>query len=138
MNRPQQLPPRVDPQTAALQNRLAEEEYQRQLQIAQQQRLAYDQQYGTNLSAPEQQRPFPGSNPQAQSDGLLMGTFRKIHDLFTPDKPLTEMVAPEDNPLAAGPGVGVGGEMRSQRVNQIVDEQATGKKQAPPKDQRRR
>jgi len=132
------MPAQVDPQTAALQNRLAEEEYQRQLQIAAQQRAAYDAQYGTNLSQPSPNRPFPGSNPQAQSDGLLTGTLRRINEFFTPDKPLTEMVAPEDNPLAAGPGVGIGGEMRNQRVNQVVDEATTGKKQAPPKDQRRR
>ena len=137
MNRPQPMPAQVDPQTAALQNRLAEEEYQRQLQLVAQQRAAYDQKYGTNLSQQGNTPPFPGSSPQAQSDGLLMDTYRRINDFFTPDKSITEMVPASQNPLAAAPGVGVGGEMRNQRVNQVVDEATTGKKQ-PPKDQRRR
>lgn len=131
------MPAQVDPQTAARNNRLAEEEYQRQLQAIAQERALYNQKYGTNLGEPPANPPFPGSNPSAQSDGLLMGTFRRINDFFTPDKSITEMVPADQNPLAAAPGVGVGGEMRNQRMSQVVDEAATGKKQ-PPKDQRRR
>lgn len=66
--------------------------------------------------------PFPGSVPGAPSDGLLGGTMKAIGDFFTPDKKLGEMVPASENPLMAGPGVGIGGDARRRQIDAQVEE----------------
>lgn len=109
------------------------------LQQQEQERLAQEaayQQYLQEQAQMQAQRPaptqglpagagaFPGSAPGAPSDGLLGSTMKAIGDFFTPDKKLGEMVPASQNPLAAGPGVGIGGEMRRRQLEE-QERQAT-------------
>jgi hypothetical protein len=101
-----------------------EAEYRRQLALNQQQMAA--QQPQTDVPA---QRAFPGSNPAMQEPGLLARTYNAINDFFTPDKSITEMVPVENNPLAAEPGVGIGGRQREQQLRRLEEEAVQAKKQ---------
>jgi hypothetical protein len=78
------------------------------------------------MRATANQMPFPGSNPDMGEPGLLAQTMDRIGQFFGGDKTLA--VPAERNPLAAAPGVGIGGEARRKAVDAEVERASGGKR----------
>jgi hypothetical protein len=121
---PRQLPPGTQVKT------LQQQEQERAQQEAlYQQWLASQAQQGApagGMRTTANQMPFPGSNPDMGEPGLLAQTMDRIGQFFGGDKTLA--VPAERNPLAAAPGVGIGGEARRKAVDEEVERASGGKR----------
>lgn len=84
-----------------------------------------EQQAQAPAADPAPTQPFPGTAPQMESPGLLAQAFDYLQNNLGGQ--LRGGVKPENNPLAAGPGVGTGGQARADALRKAEEDAVNGK-----------